>query len=90
MAEESPLSNDQGCPAMRKSPSEEYLEKARLLSKEETERLLSRMRTKLMRRLEDKTLSALEVVAIQLEIEDEELNEWREKWAEIRDRIRTQ
>jgi hypothetical protein len=75
---------------MRKSPSEEYLEKARLLSKEETERLLSRMRTKLMRRLEDKTLSALEVVAIQLEIEDEELNEWREKWAEIRDRIRTQ
>lgn len=75
---------------MRKSPSEEYLGKARLLSKEETERLLSRMRTKLMRRLEDKTLSALEVVAIQLEIEDEELNEWREKWAEIRDRIRTQ
>lgn len=75
---------------MRKTPSEEYLEKARLLSKEETERLLSRMRTKLMRRLEDKTLSALEVVAIQLEIEDEELNEWREKWAEIRDRIRTQ
>jgi hypothetical protein len=75
---------------MRKSPSEAYLEKARLLSKEETERLLSRMRTKLMRRLEDKTLSALEVAAIQLEIEDEELNEWREKWAEIRDRIRTQ
>lgn len=74
---------------MRKSPSEAYLEKARLLSKEETERLLSRMRTKLMRRLEDKTLSALEVAAIQLEIEDEELNEWREKWAEIRDRIRT-
>ncbi|HAN54952.1 MAG TPA: hypothetical protein DCQ77_01560 [Betaproteobacteria bacterium] len=68
---------------MKKTPSEEYLEKAKLLTKEETERLLSRMRAKLMRRLEDKNLSALEVVAIQLEIEDKELNEWREKMAEI-------
>jgi hypothetical protein len=68
---------------MRKEPSEAYLEKAKLLSKEETERLLSRMRSKLMRRLEDKKLSRQEVVAIQLEIEDEDLNEWREKWAEL-------
>lgn len=71
---------------MRKAPSEEYLEKAKFLTKEETERLLSRMRAKLMRRFEDKKLSELEVVAIQLEIEDEELNEWREKMAEIRKR----
>lgn len=69
---------------MRKTPSEEYLEKAKLLSKEEIERLLSRMRSKLMRRLEDKKMSAVEVVAIQLEIEDEELSEWREKMTEIR------
>lgn len=75
---------------MRKSPSEAYLEKARLLSREETERLLSRARTRLMRRLEDRTLSALEVVAIQIAIEDEELGEWRAKWSEIRDRIRTE
>ncbi|MHB1085944.1 MAG: hypothetical protein ACYCZA_14030 [Thiobacillus sp.] len=68
---------------MRKTPPEEYLEKARLLTKEETERLLSRMRVKLMRRLEDKKLSKLEVVAFQLEIEDEELSEWREKMTEI-------
>lgn len=68
---------------MKKTPAEEYLEKAKLLTKEETERLLSRMRAKLMRRLEDKNLSRLEVVAIQLEIEDKELNEWREKMAEI-------
>jgi hypothetical protein len=68
---------------MKKTPAEEYLEKAKLLTKEETERLLSRMRAKLMRRLEDKNLSTLEVVAIQLEIEDKELNEWREKMAEI-------
>jgi hypothetical protein len=68
---------------MRK-PAEEYLEKAKLLSEEETERLMARMRSKLMRRLEDKKMSVPEVVAIQMEIEDEELNEWREKMAEIR------
>jgi hypothetical protein len=73
---------------MRKIPSEQYLEQAKLLSKEEIERLLSRTRSKLMRRLEDKKLSAVEVVAIQLEIEDEELNEWREKWAEIKNKIK--
>ena len=73
---------------MRKVPSEQYLEQAKLLSKQEIERLLSRTRSKLMRRLEDKKLSAVEVVAIQLEIEDEELNEWREKWAEIKNKIK--
>jgi len=69
---------------MRKLPSDAYLDKAKSLTQEETERLLARMRTKLMRRLEDQTLSELQVVAIQLEIEDEELNEWREKMEEIR------
>ncbi|MBU1395593.1 MAG: hypothetical protein KKE84_05555 [Gammaproteobacteria bacterium] len=69
---------------MRKTPSDEYLEQARLLSKEETERLLSRTRTKLIRKLESEKMTALEVVALQLEIEDEDLGEWREKMAEIR------
>lgn len=69
---------------MKKTPSEDYLEKAAQLDQETTERLLSRMRGKLARRFEDKKLSPLEVVAIQLEIEDEALNEWREKMAEIK------
>jgi hypothetical protein len=69
---------------MRKTPSDEYLEKARLLSAEATERLLSRTRSKLIRRLESEKMTALEVVAIQLEIEDEDLSEWRVKMAEIR------
>ncbi|MGO9443503.1 MAG: hypothetical protein ACLPXB_01860 [Thiobacillaceae bacterium] len=73
---------------MGRVPKEEYLEKAKTLSKEERERLLSRTRTKLARRLEDKKLSALEVVAIQLEIEDDELQEWREKMAEFRNRTK--
>jgi hypothetical protein len=74
---------------MKKTPAEEYVEKAKLLSKEETERLMSRIRAKLMRRLEDKKLSDLEIVAIQLEIEDEDLNEWRKKMAEISKRSKT-
>ena len=73
---------------MKKIPSDEYLEKARLLSGEETERLLSRMRSKLKRRLEDKKMNTLEAVAIQLEKEDEELNEWRAKMAELREKTK--
>jgi len=68
---------------MKRTPNPEYLEKAKLLSKEETERLLSRARNKLVRRLEDQRLSTVEVLALQLEIEDEDLNEWRERMAEI-------
>lgn len=69
---------------MRKTPSDVYLEKAQTLSKEETDRLLSRARSKLVRRLESEKMTALEVVAVQLEIEDENLSEWRAKMAEIR------
>jgi hypothetical protein len=69
---------------MSKLPSDEYLEKASKLSKEDTERLLSRARSKLQRRLADRKMSLLEVAAIQLEIEDEDLNEWREKWADLK------
>jgi hypothetical protein len=70
--------------AMSRTPGEEYLEKAKQLSKEETERLLSRVRNKLVRRLEDKKMTPLEVAAVQLEIEDDDLKVWREKWAEIK------
>ena len=72
---------------MRK-PADEYLEKAKHLEQEETERLLARMRSKLMRRLEDKKMTVQEAVAIQLEIEDEELQEWRARMAEISNKSR--
>ena len=71
---------------MKKTPSEEYLEKARQLSKEEAEHLLSRMRGKLNRRMEDQKLDPVEAVALQLEFEDEQLAEWRARLAEIRAR----
>lgn len=56
-----------------------YLEKVQLLSEEEKERLLSRMAGKLPRRLEKDKLSLDEALAIQLELEDEQLQEWRKK-----------
>ncbi|MDO8960793.1 MAG: hypothetical protein Q7V02_01725 [Methylophilus sp.] len=62
-----------------KEASEEYLEKAQQLSDDEIDKLQYRMRGKLYRRAEDKKLTLVEALAIQLEIEDEELKEWREK-----------
>ena len=73
---------------MTKTPSPQYLEQASRLTEEETERLLSRIRNKLVRRLEDKKMTPLEAAAIQLEIEDEDLEAWREKWAEIKKKSR--
>lgn len=66
-----------------KTASEEYLEKAQHLSEDEIDKLQYRMRGKLYRRAEDKKLSLLEALAIQLEIEDEELKEWREQRAQM-------
>lgn len=71
-----------------KLANEEYLEKAKKLTEEETERLLSRMRGKLTRRIDDKKLSAIEAIAIQLELEDEQLEEWRENRIKINEKYK--
>ncbi len=65
--------------------SAEYLEKAQQLTEEESERLLSRMRGKPARKLEDNKLTTLEALAIQLELDDELLSEWRENMHAIRE-----
>ena len=71
-----------------KYASEEYMEKAKNLSQEEVERLQSRMRSKLTRREEEKKLSLIEVLAIQLELDDEQLTEWREKRIEMNKKLK--
>ena len=71
-----------------KYASEEYMEKAKNLSQEAVERLQSRMRAKLTRREEEKKLTLIEVLAIQLELDDEQLAEWREKRIEINKEIK--
>lgn len=68
------------------APDAEYLAKANSLSSEEVERVQSRMSGKLPRRLQKEKLSTLEAVAIQLELEDEELKEWREKVQKIEEK----
>ncbi len=55
----------------------EYLAKVKLLTKEESERLLSRMEGKLPRRLQKDKISKEEALAIQMELEDEQLQHWR-------------
>jgi hypothetical protein len=72
---------------MKKKAEDQYLEKAKKLSKEQVERLLSRMRNKLARRTEDRKLTELEALAIQLELEDEQLEEWREERRKLNEKL---
>jgi len=67
--------------------SPEYIEKAMTLSQEDAERLFSRMRRKLSHRFESAEIESLEAVALQLQVEDEDLQEWRKRWAEVVDRV---
>ena len=67
-----------------KTASNEYMDKAKNLTSEEVEKLQSRMRGKLARRAEDKKVSLLEALAIQLELDDEQLAEWRKNIQAIR------
>ena len=60
------------------------MDKAKNLTAEEVEKLQSRMRGKLARRAEDKKVSLLEALAIQLELDDEQLAEWRKNIQAIR------
>ncbi|MFZ4539980.1 hypothetical protein [Propionivibrio sp.] len=67
-----------------KSPSEEYVERAKRLSKDESEHLLARMRGRFSRKMENKKLSTTKAIALQLEYEDEGLAEWRKRMAELK------
>jgi len=60
-------------------PSSDYLALAKSLNSEASDRLLSRMTGKLPRRLDKDKLSQDDALALQLELEDEQLSEWREK-----------
>ena len=70
---------------MKKAISPEYLELAKKLKKEEAEKLLSRMTGKLPRRLAHDELSREEALAIQLELEEERLNDWRSMMQMLKD-----
>ena len=63
--------------------SPEYIQKAMALSQEDAERLFSRMRRKLSHRLEKDKIESLEAIALQLQAEDDDLEEWRKRWADV-------
>jgi hypothetical protein len=62
---------------------EDYLAKAKTLPEPEQERILSRMTGKLPKRLDKDKLTREEAIAIQMEIEDDQLNEWRQRMHEL-------
>lgn len=72
---------------MAKISKPEYEEKVRTLSEEEAERLLSRMSGKLPKRLQKEKLTREEALAIQLEVEDEQLQEWRKNMKDLHTHI---
>ncbi len=69
-----------------KSNNDDYIQKAKSLSQEERERLLSRMVGKLPKRLQKEKLTPDEAIAIQLEVEEEQLQEWRINMAAIKEK----
>ena len=72
---------------MAKISKPEYEVKARALSEEEAERLLSRMSGKLPKRLHKEKLTREDALAIQLEVEDEQLEEWRKNMKDLNNSI---
>ena len=67
-----------------KTANVSYLEKAQKLDIDEQDRVLSRMAGKLPKRLQKEKLTKQEAIAIQLELEDEQLQEWRSIMAELK------
>lgn len=65
--------------------SEEYLKKAKSLNKVEADRLFSKMRGNPLGKLENENFNSLESLAIQLELEDQQLSEWRKNMHAIRE-----
>lgn len=64
--------------------NEEYLQRVGQLSKAQAEYILSRMRSKVGRGFEDDNHFPIEEIALQLQLEEEALNEWRERFAELK------
>ena len=69
-----------------KAVNVDYIAKAKNLSEEDRDRVLSRMGGKLPKRLQKEKLTIEEAIAIQLELEDEQLQEWRANMSVIQEK----
>ena len=63
--------------------NKDYLAKVTSLSEENIDGLFNRFRLELMRFFDEQKLSIEEALAIQLEVQDEQLEEWRENRIKI-------
>ena len=73
---------------MQKSPREKYLLKAARLTRDEAQQFYLRMKRKLERSIEKHKVRPVVALALQLEIEDKNLNKWRERFSVIKSRSR--
>lgn len=64
---------------------EEYVKKAGQLSRAQAEYIFSRLRPKVGRGFEDDEHFPIEEIALQLQLEDEALVEWRQRFAEVKE-----
>jgi hypothetical protein len=66
-----------------KNASDDFIKQAETLNEESAEKVLSRMTGKLPKRFIKEKLTKVEAIAIQLELEDELLQDWRENFAKV-------
>ena len=64
--------------------NEEYVKRAGKLSRAQAEYIFSRLRPKIGRGFEVDEQFPIEEIALQLQLEDEALVEWRERFAEVK------
>jgi hypothetical protein len=65
-------------------PNEEFVKKARNLSKAQADYIFSLLRFRLGLGFEEEDNFPLEDIAIQMQREEESLNEWRARFAEVK------
>lgn len=68
----------------QRAPSAQYIAKASVLSSGEIELLRQRMQERFARRRTDSRFSMTEVLALQLEYDDNQLDQWRTSLSKIR------
>lgn len=69
---------------------EEYVKKAGKLSRAQAEYIFSRLRPRVGRGFEEDEHFPIEQIALQLQLEDEALIEWRQRFAELKEKASKQ
>ncbi len=65
--------------------NEEYIKRASKLSRAQAEYISYRLRSKIGRGFEDNEQFPIEEIALQLQLEEEALVEWRQRFAEVKE-----